>query len=617
MLAPLHARNDSETAQTETARTVAQKRVLADNRPEAAAQRKLAEMMNNSPRVLQQRALSDAFHNSPRMMAQRHEMNALFGGAVKPQGDGAMPAKASLAQREKKTNNTGLSDQLKSGVEALSGMSMDHVKVHYNSDKPAQLQAHAYAQGSEIHLGAGQERHLPHEAWHVVQQAQGRVRPTLQMKSGTAVNDNPALEAEADAMGARAFAAGGAVIQNARRSVQQESGSVSVQAAGVTWRSARTIVPGGKVAQLGRGKGKPGAKKTRKAGAGAAGTGKGKAKFEHFRSGTANRTAMPIKVTLGDTASKSEEMLHVVLHRQLYSYGDWLSDDKTWAGRDPKVLVNREAALKLANEAHAIYTQCVQAVSALMAQVIPDVPSARRYPALRRGGTTEFLIKGVVEQCRKQMHELFGKIDGLVTEPPVPPKTWNTFMGDQQKYVYHTGTSGDPIPVLWYKHESYYQPITVQGKHHAYPNGPTVKGRAKKYDVTVASKFRYGLGTVLENTKKNETRATQVDINYALTKAGATLNGLDGDHVTDLGFGGSDIASNYWPLAAHINRRPFLGWRSNYGVNYISSNGQYSTAALGSLTRKYLIIKGFMDVGSANVPAEGMTPDPKSGTHTV
>jgi len=206
MQAPLQVRNDSDAAQADTAKTVAQKRGLADNRPEAVAQRKLAEMMNNSPRVLQQRALSDAIHNSPRMVAQRHEMNALFGGAVKPQGDGAMPAEASLAQREEKTNNTGLPNHLKSGIESLSGMSMDHVKVHYNSDKPAQLQAHAYAQGNEIHLGAGQERHLPHEAWHVVQQAQGRVRPTVQMKGAVAVNDDAGLEQEADAMGARALA---------------------------------------------------------------------------------------------------------------------------------------------------------------------------------------------------------------------------------------------------------------------------------------------------------------------------------------------------------------------------------------------------------------------------
>ena len=85
-----------------------------------------------------------------------------------------------------KPNNTGLPDQLKSGIEALSGMAMDHVKVHYNSSQPAQLNAHAYAQGNEIHVAPGQERHLPHEAWHVVQQAQGRVKPTMQMKSKSA-----------------------------------------------------------------------------------------------------------------------------------------------------------------------------------------------------------------------------------------------------------------------------------------------------------------------------------------------------------------------------------------------------------------------------------------------
>ena len=102
-----------------------------------------------------------------------------------------------------KQNSTGLPDALKSGIENLSGMSMDHVRVHRNSAKPAQLQAHAYAQGSDIHLGPGQERHLPHEAWHVVQQAQGRVKPTMQMK-GIGVNDDAGLEQEADVMGAKA-----------------------------------------------------------------------------------------------------------------------------------------------------------------------------------------------------------------------------------------------------------------------------------------------------------------------------------------------------------------------------------------------------------------------------
>ena len=102
-------------------------------------------------------------------------------------------------------NNTGLPDQLKAGIENLSSYSMDDVKVHYNSAKPAQLQAHAYAQGTDIHLGPGQEKHLPHEAWHVVQQKQGRVKPTMQLKGTVPVNDDAGLEKEADVMGAKAL----------------------------------------------------------------------------------------------------------------------------------------------------------------------------------------------------------------------------------------------------------------------------------------------------------------------------------------------------------------------------------------------------------------------------
>ncbi len=102
-------------------------------------------------------------------------------------------------------NKTGLPDNLKSGIENLSGYSMDDVKVHYNSSKPAQLQAHAYAQGTNIHLAPGQEKHLPHEAWHVVQQKQGRVKPTRQLKSKVNINDDAGLEKEADVMGVKAL----------------------------------------------------------------------------------------------------------------------------------------------------------------------------------------------------------------------------------------------------------------------------------------------------------------------------------------------------------------------------------------------------------------------------
>ena len=107
----------------------------------------------------------------------------------------------------KKTNQTGLPDPLKAGVESLSGIAMDPVKVINNSNQPAQYGAHAFTRGREIHLATGQERHLPHEAWHVVQQAQGRVKPT-RLVAGRPINDSKSLEGEADRMGALAHRLG-------------------------------------------------------------------------------------------------------------------------------------------------------------------------------------------------------------------------------------------------------------------------------------------------------------------------------------------------------------------------------------------------------------------------
>ena len=100
-------------------------------------------------------------------------------------------------------NETGMPDNLKAGIENLSGFSMDDVRVHYNSSKPATVQALAYTQGTDIHIAPGQEKHLPHEAWHVAQQMAGRVSPTTNI-NGMPVNDNAELEHEADVMGEKA-----------------------------------------------------------------------------------------------------------------------------------------------------------------------------------------------------------------------------------------------------------------------------------------------------------------------------------------------------------------------------------------------------------------------------
>lgn len=162
---------------------------FVDARPEAIAQQKWQALANNSPQVSQLRALQNIANNSPQTTQ-----------AAQLQTTGHHHSAQQSQPIQKKNNNTGLPDDLKTGMENLSGMGLDHVKVHYNSPKPAAMQAHAYAQGGEIHLASGQEQHLPHELGHVVQQMQGRVQPTTSV-GGMQVNDNPGLEYEATAMG--------------------------------------------------------------------------------------------------------------------------------------------------------------------------------------------------------------------------------------------------------------------------------------------------------------------------------------------------------------------------------------------------------------------------------
>jgi hypothetical protein len=146
-------------------------------------------------------------------------------------------------------NPTGLPKSLKSGLEHLSGVDMSSVRVHYNSAKPAQLGALAYTRGRNIELGPRQERHLPHEAWHVVQQLQGRVRPTVQAK-GVDINDESALEQEADVMGAIAARGATASIADQLLPLADRKGAVqrrvgfeyeigAISATRTTWAGGR------------------------------------------------------------------------------------------------------------------------------------------------------------------------------------------------------------------------------------------------------------------------------------------------------------------------------------------------------------------------------------------
>ncbi|MBC3919070.1 DUF4157 domain-containing protein [Undibacterium sp. CY18W] len=199
-------------------------------------------MMNNSPQAQHMQAIQRMADQS----AQSHRLGTATGNAPLQRMAEAAPVQREVQVAAPKPNNTGLPDNLKSGIEGLSGHSLDDVKVHYNSPQPAQLQAHAYAQGTDIHLAPGQEQHLPHEAWHVVQQKQGRVRPTFQMKAGVQVNDDAGLESEADMMGSKALSLDTAQLA---RDSQTAHGRESVEGRDPVQRKLMSQTGGSKVVQ--------------------------------------------------------------------------------------------------------------------------------------------------------------------------------------------------------------------------------------------------------------------------------------------------------------------------------------------------------------------------------
>ena len=173
----------------------------------ATVQRKSVALTQNEPEQIAhsasvlQRMPPAGLRPADVLSLQRTVGNRVVQRILRSRIDEERPLRAhSISRRE-----TGLPDNLKAGIESLSGLSLDDVKVHYNSSEPAKLQARAFTQGTDIFLGPNQEEHLAHEAWHVVQQRQGRVRATVQLKpTGLSVNDDASLEKEADVMGSHA-----------------------------------------------------------------------------------------------------------------------------------------------------------------------------------------------------------------------------------------------------------------------------------------------------------------------------------------------------------------------------------------------------------------------------
>lgn len=113
--------------------------------------------------------------------------------------------KPSVTAPNVKNSNTGIPETLQSRFEAVSKLSMDDVRVHYNSAAPKEFGALAYTQNTHIYMAPEQERHLGHELGHIVQQKQGRVKPTGYINR-TVINDDAVMEREADLLSRQAIA---------------------------------------------------------------------------------------------------------------------------------------------------------------------------------------------------------------------------------------------------------------------------------------------------------------------------------------------------------------------------------------------------------------------------
>ncbi|BDD08769.1 hypothetical protein FUAX_12010 [Fulvitalea axinellae] len=157
-----------------------------DRRPEAVAQRKIADIVSPAPQVLQQSSESDT--------VQAMTDSSSFFGEQPVQAMTEGPKKGSL-------------DYVVQRASDIMGHDFSNVNVIQNSMSARSIGAHAYAQGNDIHvaqtlnMNRSFDQHLMgHELAHVVQQSKGIVQATGSV-GGLPLNDNPQLESSADSWG--------------------------------------------------------------------------------------------------------------------------------------------------------------------------------------------------------------------------------------------------------------------------------------------------------------------------------------------------------------------------------------------------------------------------------
>ncbi|MDF2837001.1 MAG: hypothetical protein K0Q63_2641, partial [Paenibacillus sp.] len=133
-------------------------------------------------------------------------------------------------------SGTGMPPEVQAKMERTMGADFSGVRIHTGHQAGA-VGALAFTQGTDIHFAPGQykpdspsgQKLLGHELAHVVQQKEGRVSPTARLATGQPLNDSPALEREADMLGARAASAPEPAAAPIQRAASSDGSSSSAK----------------------------------------------------------------------------------------------------------------------------------------------------------------------------------------------------------------------------------------------------------------------------------------------------------------------------------------------------------------------------------------------------
>ena len=486
-------------------------------------------------------------------------------------------------------NNTGLPDRLKAGIEGLSGLVMDDVSVHYNSPKPAQLQALAYTQGSDIYVGPGQTRHLPHEAWHVVQQKQGRVKPTLQAK-GIPINDDRELEREADVMGAKALQryrpnpvtpSPIAQATNLEPSARSQTVSSVITREIVEDSEEKMHISTQSQQQLGN----PGqqAKKVlqlqNKVNLRVEDLDEPNAtdpvrnlepeEFAQKEDNFLNKTIGEDMRELIESCEKEELKIGLKIHHiELKLIDSEIEVGVASEWEDIKNIIN--TLLKAEEEPNseiagtkktieAIYKPVKKAKSLMVkleknyrkqqqqlhyvplglsrkdAKMLPSYKKQKKKTLAARGEFSYALIYliRVSRDAIQSAWERFGDFLPANLIPAAAVFRDRDFKGDLNKYTYHTGKENDPIWIVWYKSPNDYPPIMYQGKQYEYTDNVEIGnqkfGVSDENNPAKANSFR------LRKVAHNESRQGQKAFNTLFNDRKVNVGGTQAPALGDKG----------------------------------------------------------------------------------